>query len=108
MEPPKSYQTTDELGPYHPSRWARGKQMILHFSTLPHNTQPTFGPSNTVPLHTKFSVVGRRPRRACHEKTITLVGAQLPHTLAIIPGVQKCEGGRIFLYKYIYNEETEN
>jgi hypothetical protein len=77
----------------------------------PHNTQPTLGPSNTTPLRTKFSLVGKRPRRACHEKTITLDGAQLPHTLTIIPKEfdPTNEGGRIFyIYKYMYKEATEN
>jgi hypothetical protein len=44
------------------------------------------------------------------EKIMTLVGVQVPKTLAIVstefnPGG---EGGRNILYKYIYKEETEN
>jgi hypothetical protein len=56
----------------------------------------------TIPLHTRFALVGNRLSSSCHEKTITFDGAQLLHTCATTPldSSSKVDDGRIFLYKY--------
>jgi hypothetical protein len=76
----------------------------------PHKTQPTPASLQSIPLCNNFSLVGSRPRSACHENTITLDGAQLPHTLAITPVEfnPELEGGRNFLYKNEYKADTKN
>jgi hypothetical protein len=88
--------------PNGPSNWTRNKEMIFWFTYAIIPQTPWRHTSCRILLHATFALVGKRPRSASQDKTITFDGAQLPHTwgTTAIESKPNEVDRRNFVYKY--------